>query len=501
MSSSQETNKGSLPLKLLIAFLVMVLGYSVFFPKQQWEQQGKDLALSRQRLDNLGQAGQLYVFFNRSFPGTMDELIAALDTTFVEEAPAFQFAIESKADANRLYTVKKLVDLGWAAGSRLQEIPPMYSDDGLYLGHPLLEDKTFEEIEVIEAARLVELDSLQSLLRDSLLITLEDTMRIKNFSVLDLGLHSFMLADSSFVDRYHTQVFAKMKPLYEGLGSDTLHLISEKEIVTTRRRAGVTSREYWAATAGVFESIPGSVENARFTKGAEVRQALKNFSFTLPLETITLCPSTGLPYEMRHVNKYKYKGDYIFQVDGEEGDSISTIAQTHAFLNELKAEAADAIGARFAILTKAGIDAGNPTFQVSREEKATVVVEETMAVARELRSGRRFIAEGESFQIARSDSMVFYTDDEKRESELFAAYQGPMADQFELLLGDTLISDIVGKLRFTREFEPVQVDTVGLAFYSPITGDEVYTSGINRIFEVSPPENHGSVYNGTKSWE
>jgi hypothetical protein len=468
MSSKQTVGGGgSILLKLLILFLVVVLGYSVYFPGQQWNKQDRDLLIARERMDNLNQAGQLYVFFNRSFPQTMEELIFAIDTTFVEDASPFQFSYEPKSEVGKFIEMEKL---------EAQQL------DGL--GDPNLLAHS--------------IDSLKALMRDSLLVTLEDTMRIDVFHITDLGLQNFMLTDSTSIERYHTLVFADMKPLYQGLGTDTLHLVSEMPIRTLPRKAGVASREYWAATNGLFEDLP---QGGRFTRGDTVRQAVKNFSLTLPIDEISTCPSTLSAYEMRHVNKYSYKGDYLFQIDGEEGDLLSTDAHRHAFLNELKAEASDAIGNRFAQLTEEGIAAGDPTYQVPQDEKAAIVIEETLAQVATLRSGRRFVATGETFLIARSDSIDYFSADEKRETELFSPFQGAMAEQFTALLADSLVADLVNRTRFERDFQPVQVDTVGLAFYSPIIGDEIYTTGINRIFEVDPPENHGSIYNGTKSWE
>ena len=88
-----------------------------------------------------------------------------------------------------------------------------------------------------------------------------------------------------------------------------------------------------------------------------------------------------------------------------------------------------------------------------------------------------------------------------REEVLFPEYQGATAEQFDLLLQRPEIQDLIARTRVVASYDTVAVDTVGLAWYSPIVGDEQYYTGIRHLFEVDPPQNHGSIYNGTKSWE
>jgi hypothetical protein len=462
MASTQKGFGGvSILLKLLIAALAAVLFYAVSFPRQQWDVHAADQELARERMSNLYNAGLQFYFFNKRFPLSIEEALQALDTTFVEAAP-FAFVIEQK------------IDMELAA----------------------------EHQDLLEAEPSPERDSrlarVESLLRDSLLVTLEDTMRVAEFVFDDKGRRPHLRPDSSVATLYTTLIWARMKPLYEGLGSDTLYLLSEEPIQILRRKAGTLSRDLWAATSGRFLR---RADETWFVKGPTVRQPVRNFSYTLPLDEIGTCPATGQPFRMKHINKYSYKGNWLFTVDGEEGDPLDSRVRQHSFLNEVKALAADGIGAAFAVLTDSAAAAGNEVYRVPEQERNAIVLRESLLAAGKIKTKQRLLAERDNSRVAGADSIDHYAADQIRAEILFPEYPAASAEQLDELLKQPEVRQIVERTRVVESYEPVKVDTVGLYFASPITGDEQYYTGLKHLFEVDPPENHGSIYNGTKSWE
>lgn len=494
MASARKSGGGNIILKLLILVLIVVLGYSVQFPKKQWARQAEDLELARARMNNLYDAGNIFRHFNKRFPNSFEEMLAALDTTVIEADP-FSFTIEQKQDMD---VVAELQDL-----MALEARSPA-------------ED---ERLAVIQAG-----------LRDSLLITLDDTMRIARFEVKDLGLVGYEYPDTEALaaraaaeaeaakkrrrrnapveelepvptiprQYYTTLVYAAMKPLYEGLGTDTLYLLSENPINVIKRYETPISRELWASTGGRFERRP---DDAWFARGEVVSQPVSGFSFTLPMAGLNECPATGKPFVMKHVAKYKYKGAYLFTLDAAEGETLGTLARRQAFLNEVKGMASKEIGEIFSVLSDSATAAGNATFRVPAATQKKVIVEKTVAQLLKLKRRQQLLADAENTITAGIDSLEFYTDSTLREQTLFSEFQGQTAEHFAEMMKNPAVGELIDRVRVVPEFEEVKVDTVGLAIASPITGDEVYTSGWKRIFEVKPPENHGSIYNGTRSWE
>ncbi len=439
MSSKKSVSGGgSILLKLLILVLVAILAYSVHSPRQQWKKQAADLALARERMDNLHNAAGQFFFFNRHFPETVDDLLSALDTTRVEAQP-YNFVYERKQ---------------------------------------------------------VELDLEGN--RDSMLVDADDTMRIRHFQWEDRGLENFLRPDSTFGEYYHTLIWADLKPLYEGLGTDTLHLVSDSPILVRKRGHGDHDRNLWVSTDRFFEALPDS---SRFTAGRSVFQPVKNYSFTLPLDEVAECPATELPFDIQHVAKYKYRGEYQFTVDGEEGQELTTLARRQAFLNEVKNRASDAIGAAFSVLADSATAAGDEQYRIPDDLKKEIVVKETLVEARKVRSGEVLVAENDDFRIARADSIAYYSTRELSESILFPEYRAGTAAQFAAVMEEPDVQELLGRVRLTATFDSVGHDTVGVAVYSPITGEERYAEGIQRLFEVDPPENHGSIYNGSRSWD
>lgn len=462
MASTQKvTGGGSILLKLLIVALVAVLVYAVTFPKRQWAEQAVDLKLARARMSNLYNAGLQYYYFNKHFPLSIDEMLSALDTTYTDASP-FAFAIEPKIDMDLAAERQDLLELP-AGGDRDERL-----------------------------ARVEEL------MRDSLLVTVEDTMRIAEFVIEDRGRIDRLRPDSTLLALHTTLIWGRMKPLYEGVGSDTLYLLSEEPIRVIRRKAGNLSRDLWASTGGTFLK---RADGSWFAKGPTVRQPVRNYSYTLPLDEIGTCPSTGKPFVMKHVAKYGYKGSWLFTVDGEDGLPLETRVQRQSFLNELKGLAGDGIGAALTVITDSAKAAGNEAFRPSDSVKGAIVVRESLLAAAKVKKKQRMLAERDNSRVAGADSLAYYTADALRESILFPEYKGATAEQFDELLQRPEIQALIARTRVIPSYDTVKVDTIGLAFYSPIVGDEQYYSGVQHLFEVDPPENHGSIYNGAKSWE
>ncbi len=456
MSKKASTGGGSILLKLLIVVLAGVLVFTVYFSKSQWETHQRDTQLARERMSNVEVAGLQYFYFHRVWPHTLDEIIGSLDTCVVSAAP-YRFNVERKVLLPR--------DL--------------------------------------------------SGFRDSVLISLEDTMRIDTLRYAYGQPETLVLPDSSTKSLYHTKVWAQFKPLYEGLQSDTLHLVSDSEVKIFRRKMGTVGRDLWASTGGLFYPYPDSL---RFSHGDTVSQPVKRFSFTQPLHEISTCPHTGKTFILKHICRYAYKGEYLYTINGDEGEVVTTLARKQAFMNELKSMASQAVGMRYQALADSAAAAGDAAYKVPEDLKIEILIEETLAAAATLRSGQRVISESEKTRTASGanadpsvplltggvpvDSVAYYTSDEFREDVLFPEYNSPVAkEQFTRLLADTLVAGLIGRLRVQPSFEAVRVDTVGFAVYSPITGDESYTNGILKLWEVEPPKNDGFIYNGLKSWE
>ncbi len=426
--AGKQTGGGSILLKILIAVLIVVLYFAVEIPSRQWEQQEADQILARKRLTNLNTATLQYLFFNRKFPDTFEDLKASLDTC-------------------RLH------------------VPPL---------HFIADQKQMNP----DAAR------------DSILISAEDTMRVEAFTIQGGGRG----LSPEGMERYHTRIWAKMKPQYDALGTDTLHLWSDSEIKAWPREYGEMDFSLWASSPSRFERY--------FTPGDSAYVEVTRHSFALPFETIFTCPSTGKPFEMQHVAKYSYSGEYLFELEGEEGESVSTVARQQAFFEAARTQVANGIAERFQALTDSAKAAGNAQFQVPEAEKNKIVVEEVSTWLAKMEPGQKLAHSSERSHTARADSASFYTADRFVEDTLFPeATLGSRARQHESLMALPAVSQLVSALRVGSELDSVRIDTVGTALYSPIEGDEVYMEGFMRIFEVDPPENHGYIYNGTTSWE
>jgi len=462
MASKQKAGGGgSILLKLLILVLAAILVYAVQFPKKQWELQEQHRKLARERMENLYNASLQYYYFNKRFPLTIDEMLAALDTTKVEAGPQ-TFMIEPKID----------MDLA-AQRQDLLEAEP-------------------------SAERDAELARVETLLRDSLLVTVEDTMRIARFRVDDRGRVGQLRGDGDRLDLYTTLVWAEMKPLYEGVGTDTLYLLSEEPITVVRRKAGDLSRDLWASTGGRFLQ---RADSAWFGRGATVMQPARNYSYTLPLAEIGADPATGKTFVMKHVAKYSYKGSWLFTVDGTEGEALADRVRQQTFLNEVKGLGSDAIGAAFQALADSAAAAGDPAYRMPDETKNAIVIRESLAAATQVKKDQRLLAERDNSRVAGADSLDWFTSAAVRADVLFPEYKGATAEQFDALLQDAAVQALLARTRMAASYDSVKIDTVGVALYSPITGDEQYYGGWKHLFEVDPPGNDGSIYNGTKSWE
>jgi hypothetical protein len=462
MASVQKPSGGSWILKAVIAALIVILAYSIYFPSQQWKEQAKDEVLARQRMENLYNAGNLFFFLTKRFPTSIEEIVAVLDTARVDAEPT-HFQIESKQNMNLL-----------AEREDLQRIE-------------------FRSPE--EDARLVQLETL---IRDSLLITLEDTMRIARFDWKDLGQRAFTGADGQSRTVHQTLVWGVMKDLFAGVGTDTLYLVSEEPVTVIKRKAGDLSRDLWASTGATF--LPRA-EGSFFAPGATVKQPVKSFSLNLPLNEIGVCPTTGKPFEFKHVGKYTYKGTLNFQVDGTAGEPLSTLPQKQAFLGALRDQASTSMGAIFGAMADSAMKAGDSQYRIPEDVKTAITVRETLRILPTMKPGAVLSAAADQAQIAGLDSLEVYSSEAMLASLLFPEYQGPAATVFNKLLEDPSVLALVQRVRMQGTFEPVKVDTVGLAVASPITGTETYQTGWKRLFEVKAPANHGKIYNGTKSWE
>ncbi len=331
--AGKNTGGGSILLKILIALLIVLLYFSVEIPSRQWKQQEKDLNLAHSRMQNLNTATLQYLYFNRTFPQSFEQLRSSLDTCMLNR-PALSFNADPK------------------------QMNP-------------------------------------DIARDSLLITAEDTMRIQGFEIRDAGRG--LSPDS--MQKNHTLIWARMKPQYEGLGSDTLHLWSDSEIKAWERNYGDYDFSLWASSPSRFERY--------FSRGDSAEIAVERFSFSLPFDSIFTCPSTDEPMQMKHVAKYSYKGEYLFELGAEEGDPVNTLARQEAFFAAARTQVANEIATRFQTLTDSAKAAGSTSYQVPEAEKNKIVVAElktwlaTMKPVRNLRKApRRVTPPGPTLQLS-----------------------------------------------------------------------------------------------------
>ena len=72
--------KGSWILRIAILGLIFVLGYSIMYPRQLWEQEARNLQLGRYRMSQLYNAELQYQRFNTTFTDTMDQLLDFVKT-------------------------------------------------------------------------------------------------------------------------------------------------------------------------------------------------------------------------------------------------------------------------------------------------------------------------------------------------------------------------------------------------------------------------------------
>lgn len=430
--SGKNVGGGSIFLKILIVLLIGVLYISVDLPSRQWKKQAADLKEARLRMQNLNTATLQYLFFNRRFPQSFDDIRASLDTCILKMPP-----ISFTADDKQL------------------------------------------DLEI---------------LRDSLLISAEDTMRIAAFKVEDAG--AIKSADGRTLN--HTRIWASMWPQYAALGTDTLHLYCEAPIIIQKRAGGIRDFSIWASAGARFDRTLGGM-----TKGDSCEIKVTDFSFSMEFDSIFNCPTTGKPFDFKHVAKFSYQGEYLFEVDGNTGSALSTKSHQEGFLAALKTLVSNDVALKFQVLADSAKAAGNISFQVPEDLKNKIIVKEVLAKVGTLKSGQKLSLAADKTQTARADSASSYTGAEFAEKILFpeAQPEGSLAKQFETLLADGSIKGLLPRVKVNTILAPVKIDTVGVAIYSPIKGDESYMTGWKKIFEVDPPENHGSIYNGTSSWE
>jgi hypothetical protein len=461
MSKKQAYGGGSIILKVLILCLIVILGYSVFSPKMQWSKQNSDEVIARERMTNLESAALLYFYLNHNFPQDVEELLAAIDTSSMLVDPVM-FEFEEKQ--NMLIRAE-------------------YQD-------------VFESDAPDREAELIRLNGI---MRDSLLVTLDDTLRIERFEYRNNG-NQLVTVDEEEKNLYHLQVWAVVKDLYKGVGTDTLNLYSEEEINIIPRARGPLDRDIWVSTGGRFSK---GADSSYFSPGELVMQPLKNYSFTLPLNELGNCPSNDHPVDFKHISKYSYKGEYLFEIDAEDGMELLSLAQKQIFLSQVKELVANPIGDRFTALTDSAKTAGDEEYKIEPGVAKVIIAEEVIKGIDKLKRRQKLLAEADFVITAGSDSIMYYTTEEIRLESLFSAYnpKSSFAQTAEILLADTSVVDLISRVRLTPAFEEVKVDTVGVAIYCPLSGEEQYLSGWQHIFEVSPAENHGEIYNNTESWE
>jgi hypothetical protein len=429
--SGKNVGGGSIFLKILIVVLIGVLYISVDLPSKQWKQQAADRKEARLRLQNLNTAALQYLFFNRRFPQTFEDIRASLDTC-VLHLPAISFSADDK-----------------------------------------------------------QLDA--EILRDSLLISAEDTMRIAAFDVEDAG--KITTADGRTLN--HTRVWARMLPQYAALTTDTFHIYCEEPIKVWPRGGGVNDFSMWASAAARFDRTLGGM-----TKGDSCSIKVTDFSFSMAFDSIFTCPTTGKPFDFKHVAKYGYSGEYLFEVDGAQGSAVTTRGQQEGFLSAMKTLVANEVALQLQSIVDSAKTSGNLTFQVPEDRKNSIVNREVLARLASLKNGQKLSLTAEKTQIARADSADFFTANDFAETILFPQATGSGQEkQYDLLLADASVQAMLPRMKLNTMIAPVKVDTAGVALYSPIVGDESYLTGWKKIFEVDPPENHGYYYNGTSSWE
>ncbi|MCB1047116.1 MAG: hypothetical protein KDC10_07910 [Calditrichaeota bacterium] len=429
--SGKNVGGGSIFLKILIVLLIGVLYISVDLPSRQWKKQAADLKEARLRMENLNTAALQYLYFNRRFPKTYDDMKASLDTCILHMPP----------------------------------VTFSYDDKQLDPDNP----------------------------RDSLLVSAEDTMRIQSFALSE-NL-SRTLEDGRTLK--HTMIWATMKPQYSALGTDTLHLYCEQPIIVKRRGAGARDFSLWASAPARFDRAVGGM-----TRGDSSFIKATDFSFSMNFDDIFTCPTTGKPFEFKHVAKYTYKGELLFELDGQEGQPVNARNQQEGFLSAVKTLVSNEVALRFQSLTDSAKAEGNETYQVPEDAKNQIVVSEILNRLNTLKPRQKFSLTSEKTQVARADSSDYFDNPAMAERTLFPeTSDGSQGAQFKTLLASPAVQELLPRLVLDTRLEPVRIDTVGVAIYSPIVGNESYLSGWKKIFEVDPPENHGSIYNGTSSWE
>jgi hypothetical protein len=103
----------------------------------------------------------------------------------------------------------------------------------------------------------------------------------------------------------------------------------------------------------------------------------------------------------------------------------------------------------------------------------------------------------------RSDSLEYFQEYENVQETVFPLMLTPeMRQLYKKLLAEEQFQGIMERMQSTVGFAIANTDTVGQAVYAPIPESAAENRSIlDRIFGVGLPEDHGFIYGNVKSWE
>lgn len=443
MATKEQSKVISYLLRVLIVLLVLVMVFAVRYPTQQWKMQQENQRICREKMEDVASMSFQHYYFHHYFTEDLQEMIENLRGDTLKGV-----------DPIGIFWERKQVNLG---------------EPGI---------------------------------RDSLLIDFEDHFHGDNLRVTEIGQNL-------------VQVTVEPKAMYQGLLSDTLKLFSDEPIHMQHRLGGLEETAWWASTPEQFDSLA-------LVRGGKSNMPVQNYVFANPLDSIPVCPVYHEQFEIHNVLKYRYRGVMEFtQLDSLAEKSLTTDSTArYLFLSHFKNEHKSAY-TDLAFEKKEALrqELGEETYELP-QDSLMLIIRDVLTTellkydpanqAKKSRRGRKAkvnhyagVLETEQTQIARADSMDYFTQVENVHDLVFPLLIAPSeAKVFDQLLEDPQISNLLSAFTWQDSIEVTRIDTVGQAIYLPIDPEQFeHRSFIDRLFGVDAPEGHGFIYNQVKSWE
>ncbi len=357
-----------------------------------------------------------------------------------------------------------------------------------------------------------------------------DSLRVMPMPVLwerkqvDLGMEGTrdsLLID--FEDRFHgdtlriiqstpnqVDIVIEPKPLYVGIGTDTLRLVSADSIRMLHRVGGLAETAWWASTPLEFTSVT-------VAHGDTILMPIVNYIFANPIDEITNTPLYHEEFELFNLLKLTYDGRIDFLLEAEPLDTSllvdekTTLLFLDLFKNDLKEQYTELVTD---LATRLREELENPDYELPRDSIVNIIegeMREAMAELAELpRAQRRGSSQTYENQLTTANTLTFRADSLTHFKEyvnvsetVFPLMLTPdMRNLYLKLLEDEAIHATLSRMRATTSFAVAKQDTVGQAVYAPIPESALTErSLLDRIFGVDLPEEHGSIYGGVKTWD